>query len=395
MAAPKQTIWKCKPHTIAKHDLLCRYLQAWYPILARAPWCKSITYAEGFAGAGVYEGGEPGSPVRAADVFLRRRELLDAKPLNMVLVEEDGKRIRRLKAEMAPVLVKYGKPPASFQVRYKEGSCGEKLLPALQGAGAMGNPVFAFLDSWGGPDVPFDLVRSIARQPAGEVLVTFSTNFLTRFGEQEQHQQAGNEAFGSTAWQQVHQLPPNQKRPFLVSAYRDSLLTAGFKFVVAFEMIDDTGFDLYLIYGTSHFKGLEKMKEAMWTVDPVRGVHYRDPRDPNQITLDFSVPHLEPLQEAIARQLTSGERTLQSLRDYALVETVYRPPHARTAVQALLKQGLVEREPASGQLSSSSRIRLTPAGREYIAKPRMRQEKAAPRTAPPRTPPAEAGATLF
>ena len=25
------------------------------------PWCKSITYAEGSAGAGIYEGGEPGS----------------------------------------------------------------------------------------------------------------------------------------------------------------------------------------------------------------------------------------------------------------------------------------------------------------------------------------------
>jgi three-Cys-motif partner protein len=395
MAAPKQTIWKCKPHTVAKHKLLCRYLEAWYPILARATWCKSITYAEGFAGAGVYEDGEPGSPVLAADVFLRRRELLSAKPLNMVLTEEDPRRLAQLKEEMAPVLAKYGEHPASFQVRYEDGSCGEKLLPALQGAGALSNPVFAFLDSWGGPDVPFDLVRSIAQQPAGEVLVTFGTTYLTRFGEKEQPQQAGNEAFGSTAWQQVHQLPSNRKKPFLVSAYRDSLLAAGFKFVVVFEMIDEGGSDLYLVYGTSHLLGLEKMKEAMWSVDPVRGIHYRDPRDPNQIALDVSVSHLEPLQEAIARQLASGERTLESLRQYALVETVYRPPHAKTAVQALIKQGLAEREPAVGQLSNSSRIRLTAAGAEFLAKPRTRPLKAAPRIAAPQTPPAEAEATLF
>jgi hypothetical protein len=81
---------------------------------------------------------------------------------------------------------------------------------ALQGAGAMGAPVFAFLDSWGGPDVPFDLVRSIARQPAGEVLVTFGTNFLTRFGEKEQHQQAGDAAFGGTKHNRGSLRPPGQ-----------------------------------------------------------------------------------------------------------------------------------------------------------------------------------------
>jgi hypothetical protein len=54
------------------------------------------------------------------------------------------------------------------------------------------------------------------------------------------------------------------------------------------------------------------MKEAMRSVDPVRGIHYRDLRDPNQIALDVSVSHLEPLQ-AIVRQLGSGERTLESL----------------------------------------------------------------------------------
>jgi three-Cys-motif partner protein len=395
MAAPRQVIWKCKPHTVAKHALLRRYLEAWYPILAKASWCTSITYAEGFAGAGVYEGGEPGSPVIAANVFLSRREFLDDKPLNMVLVEEDSRRIQRLKKEMAPALTRYGPPPDRLRVRYEEGPCGDKLLPALQGAGAVGSPVFAFLDSWGGPDVPFGLIRSIARQPAGEVLVTFGTNFLTRFGEKDQHQQAGDEAFGGTEWQQVHQLPPDEKKAFLVGAYRQSLKTAGFKYVIPFEMIDDTGSDLYLVYGTRNSTGLERMKAAMWKVDPVQGVHYRDPRDPNQITLDFNVPHLEPLQEAIIRQLAPGDRTLDSLRDWALLETVYRPPHARLAVQSLLRQGLAEREPPADQLTGTSRVRLTRAGRERLAKPRARPGRAQSQVRGTRTTPAETGQTLF
>jgi three-Cys-motif partner protein len=395
MAAPRQIIWKCKPHTVAKHALLRRYLEAWYPILARAPWCTSITYAEGFAGAGVYEDGEPGSPVIAADVFMRRRALLDGKPLNMVLVEEDSRRIQRLKEEMAPVLTRYGEPPTQLHVHYEEGSCGDKLLPALQGSGAMGAPVFAFLDSFGGPDVPFGLARSIARQPAGEVLVTFGTNFLTRFGEKDQHQQAGDEAFGGTEWRQVHQLPSEQKKAFLVSTYRQSLISAGFRYVILFEMIDDTGSDLHLVYGTRNPKGLEKMKEAMWKVDPVQGVHYRDPRDPNQMTFDFDVLHLEPLQDAILRELSPGARTMESLREYALLETVYRPPHASSAVQSLLKQGLVEREPSTGRLSGASQVRLTRAGKERLMEPRARSSRAQPRTKETRTKFTEPEGTLF
>lgn len=32
---------------------------------------------------------------------------------------------------------------------------------------------------------------------------------------------------------------------------------------------------------------VEKMKDAMWAVDPAYRVRYRDPRDPDQMTLDI------------------------------------------------------------------------------------------------------------
>ncbi|HLI35861.1 MAG TPA: hypothetical protein VKV80_00760 [Streptosporangiaceae bacterium] len=105
----------------------------------------------------------------------------------------------------------------------------------------------------------------------------------------------------------------------------------------------------------------------MWQVDPVSGVHYRDPRDPNQMTLDFGLhPNLEPLSRALLRQLDSGEQTLGGLQDYALLETIYRGPHATTAIRTMLGQGLVDRHPLSGQLTKGTRIRLTAAGRRRL-----------------------------
>jgi len=254
-----------------------------------------------------------------------------------------------------------------LRVRYEEGACGTELLPALTRTGALQRPIFAFLDSYGGPDVPFTLPQAIARQPSSEVLITFGTNFLTRFGSKEQHQQTGDEAFGGTAWRQVQRLPAHEKKAFLVSAYRQSLIAAGFGNVVSFEMTDETGADLHLVFGTRRRAGVEKMKDAMWKVDPVRGVHYRDPRDPNQMTFDFDLhPHLDPLRNALLRELGSGERTLANLQEYALLETVYRGPHAIAAVRTMVDQGLAEREPHLGQITRAARIRLTAAGRRRL-----------------------------
>lgn len=61
MAEP--TIWKLEPHTEVKHAIYDRYLDAWLPIILRK-W-PVATYAEGFAGPGVYEEGQRGSPIRA------------------------------------------------------------------------------------------------------------------------------------------------------------------------------------------------------------------------------------------------------------------------------------------------------------------------------------------
>lgn len=368
MAVPKQVVWECKPHTLAKHQILQRYLQAWYPILIGKPWCRTLTYAEGFAGPGVYEGGSPGSPVRAAEVFLRRRHLAAGKPLNMVLVEAHAGRLARLKQEMAAALAKHGNGPSPLNVQYKEGECGDKLLAALAGSGAWRGPVFAFLDSYGGPDVPFDVARVIARRPSSEVLITFGTNFLTRFGSKDEYQAAGDQAFGGQAWRRVYELPAAEKKPFLISTYRHSLKTAGFTYVLSFEMIDDTGSDLHLVFGTKDPLGLERMKDAMWKVDPVRGVHYRDPRIPDQAAFEFDLhPYLEPLGLEILRLLGDGERTVAQLQEHALLETVYRPPHARTAIIAMLKQGLVERQPPTGQVIKATRVRATRDGRQRLA----------------------------
>ncbi|MFI6705403.1 three-Cys-motif partner protein TcmP [Nonomuraea sp. NPDC050478] len=371
MATPKDLLWPCDPHTRAKHELLRRYLDAWFPIMMQSSrsWDR-VTYAEGFAGPGIYKTGEPGSPVLALEAFLRQRRFLDSgKKVNVTLVEGDAARLERLKQEVDAITARYGGQPQTMAIDFHEGKCATTFLPALAKAGPMTTPILAFLDSWGGPDIPLDIARAIAAAPSSEVLVTFGTRFLLRFGKAEDHQAAGDKAFGGTAWRKVMELPSHQKKAFLVSTYRDSLKAAGFPFVLSFEMLDEGGRDLHLVYGTTSHKGLEKMKEAVWKVDPVKGVRYRDPRDPNQTTLDFTpTADTRPLRQAILAELGQGERTLEQLKELALLETVYRPPHVTPIVRKLLSDGIVERHPKGGQLSGDKIIRLAKPSEPAIDK---------------------------
>jgi hypothetical protein len=97
----------------------------------------------------------------------------------------------------------------------------------------------------------------------------------------------------------------------------------------------------------------------MWAVDPVGGVRFRDPSDPDQGLLDFTLDaDLGPLTRSRLAELGHGLRTLADLKDHTLVETVYRPAHARKAVRKLLQQGAAERDPVRGHLTDATLIRL-------------------------------------
>jgi three-Cys-motif partner protein len=70
--APKATIWKLERHTLAKHTILRAYLNAWLPIMGMH-YNERLVLVDAFCGPGIYEGGEPGSPIIMLNAFLEHR----------------------------------------------------------------------------------------------------------------------------------------------------------------------------------------------------------------------------------------------------------------------------------------------------------------------------------
>lgn len=360
-------VWGAEPHTLTKHNVYRHYLSKWMPIMIHS-WKGDITYAEGFAGPGIYKGGEPGSPVIALNTLLRDPALrTKAHDLRFLFVEQDKRRATRLSEQLAlaarPValenLDRYG-----IDLAVEAGDYDPTLVEVLSKHNAWGRPMLVVLDTFGG-GVTLDIVRRIAKNPSSEVIITFEPHALARFAT-AQNVGHGDAVFGDPGWRQVATQPPATKTQWVIRRYREVLHDAGFPFVLTFELVGRTGHSLFLVFGTTHVRGLQKMKEAMWEVDPIEGVRYRDPADPNQQLLDIELePHTEPLRRELVRHLREvpgSSASVGDLRRFALYQTVYKESQVKPVLDKLVEIGLVVGDGSCGQVRLGGNVRLTEAG---------------------------------
>lgn len=317
-------------------------------MLARMP---HVTYIEGFAGPGVYEGGEPGSPIIALRTL--RAAAAPDKPVDAIFIDREAACLRRLKAEIDRQVGLPVRPLANDPVLV-HGNAADELIPQLDRVRAWRGGIFAFLDSWGNVAVPLDVVRRLAR-PGCEVFVTLGRRFWRQFGTALAPE--WDDMFGSDEWRAVAKVPGAAAQArFIADQYRRALRSVGFRYLLDFELVDVRGEYLYLVHATTNERGVEKMKEALWAVDPVAGTGFQDPR--GQVTgqellaLEWQ-PAVTPLRRDILDWLVKGPMTVEDIKRRTALETVYKPSHATTAVGTLVAEGSVRRSPPSGRLVGS------------------------------------------
>lgn len=329
--------WDIDPHTRVKHEIYRAYLLKWFPILLSDNGYPSVTYAEGFAGPGIYTDGTPGSPVVAIQALLDTPELNGSQKVTRFLfVDDDPRCVRLLEERLRKSFPARPRPPALMPVRIVAGACEDVFEASLEEMQAWHQPILAVLDSWGNMPVPYRLMRRLAQNPSSEVVVTFGPQHFIRFVSQLDN--AVDAIFGhDSSWREVASMSDGrQKKRFLLSRYRSMLNQAGFQYLLDFELVTRNGESLYLVFGTNHRRGLEKMKQSVWEVDKLQGLGFRDPQDIEEEALfDLEDPILEPLERLIEARLADRAPTrVESLREFALFQTVYREQHV---IPALLK----------------------------------------------------------
>jgi three-Cys-motif partner protein len=350
--------WPCAEHTGAKHDIYKRYLERWFPILlAGKNAYASVTYAEGFSGPGVYSGGEIGSPVIAMRALVEKVPP-DKGVAKFAFVDDDPRCVTMLREQLIANFPERPRNSDSMPLKIVQGTCKDQLEATLDELAAWKQPIFANLDSWGNAPVPYELLQRLASNVSSEVIVTLLPQHFVRFVSEQG--EAGDMVFGGDpSWRRVVDMEPAAKSRHILTCYRSALHAAGFPYLLDFELVDRRGQSLYLVFGTGHRRGVEKMKDSLWEVDRTQGIGFRDPRDEQAETLfDLEDAQLAPLTRLLEHKLrSSGPERVERLRDFALFETVYRPEHVIAALKPLALAGRLHQD-TTGPIRRASIVGL-------------------------------------
>ena len=334
MAAPSRVTWKLLPHTAAKHEILRLYLGAWFPILGLGT-SREIYYFDGFAGPGEYVGGEQGSPLIALETASKVADRFPSD-VHFVFAELEGPRARHLKQLLSSRVF-----PSGFRVDVRaEVPFVQVMVEYLDRLESNPSPppLFVFIDPFGWKGFPMEIVRRILQLPRAEVLINFMYEEINRFISVSGQEANFDALFGCHDWIDVIGEPDSRKRNHqLWSLYDVQLRSAGgAKYVRSFEMRNDSGMvDYYLFYGTGHLKGLEKMKEAMWKVDPSGRFRFSDATDRAQLTLFGDEPDLPALERLLVGRFSDSQTEYSIVRDFVIVETAFTESHCKGVLKEM------------------------------------------------------------
>lgn len=330
-------LWEIDPHTLAKHEILRRYLNAWFPIMALRN--KILLYIDGFAGPGKYSKGEDGSPLIAINSFTNRKTPLSANA-NFLFIDSKKAHVEHLQEILSglklPKNVEYEVRNATFE------NVLDKTLSYLEKKKALLIPTFAFIDPFGYSQVPFSIIERLMQNDKCEVLINFMYEEINRFvthpnPKEELHR---NNLFGTDEWQKAREIKvPEEREIFLHDLYLKQLKEkARIKYVRSFKMINESNrTDYFLFFGSNHIKGLQKMKEAMWAVDKEGRFTFSDNTNPNQLVLFEKQPNFKHLENLIKNRFKGQTVTISVIEEFVIADTPFRETHYKEVLRNLEK----------------------------------------------------------
>ena len=282
-----------------------------------------IVYLDGFAGPGIYSGGEEGSPVIAIRTALEHQFTDRFKQIVFWFTETKPDRFNKLQqvlTEKFPELKNKEDDRLVYQVKNATFSKTMKAeLDELKRHDQVLAPTFALLDPFGFAGLPMTLIKQLLQYPKCEVLITFMVNFVVRFHD-EWRANALNDLFATDEWEKVNKQPAERKEQFLIDLYvRQLKNVGGAEFVRTFQMVNSVNKTVYyLVYGTKHKKGLEVIKKAMLKVGEGSAYRFSDRTDPKQtFFLDYTTDDWkDDLSQMIYQHFKGKTVSLSEIKEF-------------------------------------------------------------------------------
>lgn len=341
-------LWDRPPHTGAKHDLLANYLGAWFAIMATVN--RRIVYYDAFAGPGVYQGGEDGSPIIALKTLVGHSAFDRMSKTEFLLLfnEQDPGCAQHLEQLVKDYVAANAPWPKNVKVGVNNDTFINLTTEIVDGLDA-GNkrlaPTFAFVDPVGVKATPMDILQRLTNFPKCEMLLYFAHEAVVRWGDSGQIDERLTALFGNEDYKGAGALSGKQRSDYLHDLYKYQLHdVCQFPYIQSFAMYDMRGKRLYdLYYCTREPIGLDRMKAAMWKVAPSGDFTFRD-RFAGQDVLFGGGDDVDtrPLQDYLCEHYAGQAVDIKVLIDHVIVATPYYSSHVKKrTLLPLQKAGLI------------------------------------------------------
>ena len=345
-SGPNGPVWPLRPHTAAKHQILQQYLAGWFAVLGQTR--SRILFLDGFAGPGIYAGGEPGSPVIALQSLLDHDHFRQLSTCEFIFLfnERNHARYKSLVKVEKALREDRGGYPKNVKVELHNLPFSElvaSVLAHLEDQKANLAPTFAFVDPCGYADLDMRQLAGLMNFNGGELFVYFDFNSVQRFSTSGVADRAFERLFGTDEFKSAPARGAASRGQFLADLYERQLRdVAHFKFVQRFRMTGHNGKTIYyLFYCIRNIKGMKIMKKAMWSVAPDGDYHFSD-QFAGQDVLFEPNPDMGPLRDALVGKFAGRRVSIEQVEEFTLVNTPYHDGHLkRVTLAPMQRAGLI------------------------------------------------------
>ena len=338
----EEVLLKMSPHTHAKHEILKKYLGAWFPILSK--WNGRIVYLDGFAGPGEYNNGSYGSPIIALNVA-KEHKLKLASEIIFYFIEKEKRRCLHLQKLINKLYGyhedgSYERLPANFKIYIEQGEFNyimNSLLGKLEEEKLNLAPTFAFIDPFGYSDIDVQILARVLKFQKCELLITYMVGFLDRFAYDNKHEALIKQILmmSDDELESIRIIKDKEEREekwlkTLIDKVRQIIKDSSREvYSLSFRVKDRMNKTMYyVIHLTGHLAGVKCMKEAMWNVGKSEGYVFSDYNfDPCQksildyLDLDYSKSWIPKAADNLYQKFKGEKKTIKELEQYVLLNT--------------------------------------------------------------------------
>lgn len=342
------------PHTQAKLDLYKNYLQHYLKVLGLTPYCSKINLFDIYCGGGVYKDGNVGSPVITNNCITETNKTIKSlgkqvKPISIIINDYEKEKIDNVQA----ILESNKNENCTYEYYNIDADDMLDITSSKVNSYKTSERNLIFIDPYGYSHINSEKIYNLIKNEHTEILLFLPVMQMYRFADialndPDRACYENLRQFIFSFFPPTHKIH-NDKIENVFDFINEVKLALSFKnsFYTCSHYIERGKNNYYaLFFITSNMYGLDKMVEAKWKLDPVKGKGFTQKKVAtlfdNQFEEIDNKRQLDFLEILILKHLKE-DILLSNTKIYELsLRNEFRPTHAKTVLDDLIKSKKID-----------------------------------------------------